>query len=192
MKSKFLQLTISALVLIINISLNAQSWSLTGNSGTNPLTNFLGTKDNKPLLFKTNKVERMRISPTGLVGIGNSPTHAELEIKGSVGAAVAMFGIGKTGVAIEADNPEVGFNYYYNGGTKTIKAGYASLIGLDPANGDIYIANSNGNKSSSDFGGIAGVQRVMTIQQTGRVGIGTSTPKSPLTVKSSADTTVYI
>jgi len=176
MKNKFLQLIISALVIAIGISTSAQSWSLTGNSSTNPPTNFLGTKDSKPLLFKTNKVERMRISPTGFVGIGNSPTHAQLEIKGSVGAAVAMFGIGQTGVAIEADNPEIGFNYYYNGGTKTIKAGYASLIGMDPANGDIYIANSGGNKSSSDFGSITGIQRVMTIQQTGWVGIGTSTP----------------
>jgi len=183
MKNKFLQLTISALVLLISIQMSAQSWSLTGNSGTNPLTNFLGTKDNKPLLFKTNKAERMRISPTGLVGIGNSPTHAQLEIKGSIGAAVAMFSIGKTGVAIEADNPEVGFNYYYNGGTKTIKAGYASLIGMDPANGDIYIANSGGNKSSTDFGSITGIQRVMTIKQSGLIGLNTLTPRGILDVE---------
>jgi hypothetical protein len=29
-------------------------WSLTGNSGTNANTNFIGTIDNKPLIFKTN------------------------------------------------------------------------------------------------------------------------------------------
>lgn len=178
---KFLQLPISTLVFA-SIQLNAQSWSLTGNSGTNPPTNFLGTKDSKALVIKTNNLERMRISPSGLVGMGNSPTHAKLEIKGSVGAAVAMFGIGQTGVAIEANNPEIGFNYYYNGGTKTIKAGYASVIGMDPANGDIYIANSSGHKSSSDFGSITGIQRVMTIQQNGRVGIGTSTPQALLDV----------
>jgi len=34
--------------------LHAQSWSLTGNSGTTPGTNFLGTKDSKALMFKTN------------------------------------------------------------------------------------------------------------------------------------------
>lgn len=34
--------------------LQAQSWSLTGNSGTTPGTNFLGTVDSKALLFKVN------------------------------------------------------------------------------------------------------------------------------------------
>ncbi len=32
-------------------------WSLTGNSGTNPVTNFLGTKDGVPLVFKVNNVQ---------------------------------------------------------------------------------------------------------------------------------------
>jgi hypothetical protein len=40
----------------------AQSWSLTGNAGTNPPTNFLGTTDNKPIVFKTNNVQRVSIS----------------------------------------------------------------------------------------------------------------------------------
>jgi hypothetical protein len=31
-----------------------QSWSLTGNANTNPSTNFIGTKDNQPLLFRVN------------------------------------------------------------------------------------------------------------------------------------------
>ena len=30
------------------------SWSLTGNRATNPATNFVGTADAKPLVFKTN------------------------------------------------------------------------------------------------------------------------------------------
>ena len=50
-------------------------------------------------------------SNSGNVGIGTlSPSHARLEINSSVGAAVAIFGADKYGVAIEADNPEVGFN----------------------------------------------------------------------------------
>ncbi|WP_156122774.1 hypothetical protein [Chryseobacterium sp.] len=39
----------------------AQSWSLTGNSATDPTTNFIGTTDNKDLVFKTNNAERLRI-----------------------------------------------------------------------------------------------------------------------------------
>jgi hypothetical protein len=62
------------------------------------------------------------------VGIGtSSPTLAKLQINGSVGASVAMFGADKNGVTISADNPEIGFNYYFNAGSRTIKAGFASL-----------------------------------------------------------------
>jgi hypothetical protein len=76
------------------------------------------------------------------VGISNNnPTHAKLEINGTVGAAVAMFGADRFGVAIEADNPEVGFNYYYNVVQRTIKAGYASVIGMALSTGELYIGN---------------------------------------------------
>jgi hypothetical protein len=35
-------------------------WSLTGNSGTNPSANFVGTTDNQPLVFKVNSRRAMR------------------------------------------------------------------------------------------------------------------------------------
>jgi hypothetical protein len=44
---------------------NAQNWSLTGNSGTTPETNFIGTTDNKSLVFKTNNIEWVKITPKG-------------------------------------------------------------------------------------------------------------------------------
>jgi hypothetical protein len=49
---------------------SAQSWSLTGNGGTDPANNFIGTTDNQPLILRTNKAEAMRISPGGSIGIG--------------------------------------------------------------------------------------------------------------------------
>jgi hypothetical protein len=41
------------------------SWNLSGNSGTIPGTNFIGTTDNKDLVFKTNGSEKMRITAAG-------------------------------------------------------------------------------------------------------------------------------
>src|SRR5712691_9784201 len=41
------------------------AWELTGNAGTDPTTNFLGTSDNEPLIIKTNGTERLRIDTTG-------------------------------------------------------------------------------------------------------------------------------
>ncbi len=40
--------------LLCTFKMHAQSWNLTGNSGTNPGTNFLGTTDAKALIFKVN------------------------------------------------------------------------------------------------------------------------------------------
>lgn len=40
-------------------------WRLTGNSGTTPGTNFIGTTDSQDLIFKTNSVESLKILSTG-------------------------------------------------------------------------------------------------------------------------------
>lgn len=119
----------------------------------------------------------------GNVGINTvDPSHAKLEINGSVGAAVAMFGADKHGLTISADNPEIGFNYFYNNGTHAIKPGYAAYMGMDRTNGNIYIGNFNGNQSSSPFGPISDPQFRIYILQNGNVGIGTTDPTYKLSV----------
>lgn len=119
-------------------------------------------------------------------GIGiSSPTHARLEINGSVGAAVAMFGSDKYGTAVLADNPEIGFNYYFNGTSRTIKAGYAANMGMSPADGSFYIGTFNGNQSAADFSPITGYREAMRIKQNGYVGIGTD-PVYPLTIQNNS------
>jgi len=75
----------SALLLIIiiaisNVKINAQSWSLTGNTSTVVNTNFIGTKDNKAFVVRTNNIERMRIGNTGNVGIGTSTLDGRLTV----------------------------------------------------------------------------------------------------------------
>lgn len=85
----------------------AQSWSTTGNSGTNPSNNFIGTTDNQPLIFKTNNTKVMNILPNGVVKVGiNDPGGSDeayfriykednpaFEIANSLGS----FQIGKSG-----------------------------------------------------------------------------------------------
>jgi len=117
------------------------------------------------------------------VGIGTpNPIHSRLEISGSVGSSVALFGADRYGVNISSNNPEIGFNFIYNGGTKTIKTGYAANFGMDPTNGNVYLGNFNGNQSVADFGSISGYQNVMTITQGGNVGLGSTSPSYRLDV----------
>ncbi|MDR7370344.1 tail fiber domain-containing protein [Flavobacterium aquidurense] len=62
-------------------SLSASGWALNGNAGTTPGTHFIGTTDNKDLVFKANNIERMRVSnTTGKLTVGNTVAPGSLTI----------------------------------------------------------------------------------------------------------------
>ena len=61
----------------------ANSWGLSGNSGT-AATNFIGTTDLAPLSIKTNNTERLHIMENGWIGIGTATPSAALHIKGQL------------------------------------------------------------------------------------------------------------
>lgn len=82
------------------------AWQLTGNSGTSPSTNFIGTIDAQDIVTRTNNIERMRVSSGGNIGIGvvtpnypveinrNSNTAALYVINPSAGSNMGIVGIG--------------------------------------------------------------------------------------------------
>jgi hypothetical protein len=102
-----------------------QNWITTGNSGTNPSTNFLGTKDNKALVFKTNNAERMRINSTGNgnVGIGVTNPVQRLDVNGNIN-------IGK-GFALYMENHRV--------------------LRVDSVKGTVFLGNSAGSKNTETY-----------------------------------------
>lgn len=73
-----------AWVKMANLSDASSNWSLTGNTGTDPLLNFIGTADGQPLIMKTNNAERMRIDADGNIGIGTGNPTAKLNVDGTV------------------------------------------------------------------------------------------------------------
>jgi hypothetical protein len=60
------------------------NWSLTGNSGTDSASSFIGTLDGKPFTIKTDDSARMIISSNGNVGIGTTTPSATLNVNGTV------------------------------------------------------------------------------------------------------------
>jgi hypothetical protein len=95
---KQIELTAALLAFMMSATsiVNAQ-WSLTGNAGTKPDSNFIGTRDAKSLVFKTNGTsttgERMRITETGNVGIGTTNPSSKLHVYGSGSASLSSNGL---------------------------------------------------------------------------------------------------
>ena len=56
----------------------AQGWELTGNSGTTPGTDFIGTTDNQDVVFKANNVEYARLKATT---VGNDDISLSKNVK---------------------------------------------------------------------------------------------------------------
>lgn len=52
----------------------SQDWSLTGNAGTNPSANFLGTTDNQNFQIRTNNTNRVTVENDGQVILGTNTT----------------------------------------------------------------------------------------------------------------------
>lgn len=52
------------------------TWSTTGNSGTNPGNNFLGTTGNNSLAFRTNNTQRLIVDSIGSIAIGSAPAFS--------------------------------------------------------------------------------------------------------------------
>ena len=59
----FRLLTLSLTTSVLAPRVQAQAWSLSGNAGTNPAVQFIGTTDAQPIVVKVNGVEVMRFIP---------------------------------------------------------------------------------------------------------------------------------
>lgn len=163
MKKKILQASISALLLTAGFTTNAQSWSLTGNSGINLATNFLGTTNNKALVLRTNNIERMRINSNGKVGIGTTNPQAKLHITGGN----VMYSLSDNGYFILGYDSinNMAFDY------QKIQARYngqAAVLQLNHLGGPVSVGSYNGT-----------VFPALWTNADGRVGIGTNYALAP-------------
>lgn len=57
-------------------------WKTNGNVADS--THYFGTKNQQPIKFRTNDIERFRITPSGDFGIGTSNPQAKLDVNGTV------------------------------------------------------------------------------------------------------------
>ena len=123
-------------------------WGLSGNSGTNLATNFLGTTDNQALAFRTNNSEKMRIDASGNLGIGTTSPTSKVEIAAQDALKITGF------------QP------------------FLTLQDANAGNARGIIASGNGDLSLYPNSFIGGVAALTVKNTTGSVGIGTASPCS--------------
>ena len=70
---------------IENQSTTNSNWQLTGNPGTNPSIDFIGTTDNQPLVIRTNNAPVAKITQQGQFGLGEQNPDEFVHIKAHPG-----------------------------------------------------------------------------------------------------------
>ncbi|MBK8848010.1 MAG: tail fiber domain-containing protein [Bacteroidetes bacterium] len=157
--------TIMILAVVATVvAMQAQAqWSLTGNAGTTPGTNFIGTTDSKSLQIKTKNVTRLTVTSAGNVGIGIIAPVTPLHITTNTTAVLATFE-GLTGSNKATINLKYGgISTYLTNGGYNMPAGNIGFGGQYHFSPDLMI-NTN----------------------TGFVGIGTTAPAAKLDVAGDA------
>jgi hypothetical protein len=170
-------------------------WHVTGNSGTTPASNFIGTIDAVDWVIRTSNTERVRVLSSGNVGIGTTAPVQRLHVAGNEMVDGDIY---------------IRSNFGASGLLGTIHHGPTGLIGqangLNFGTGDgLWIEGSNDWESGGMFfnGNIAvlwstgdndlfriydedmfpaGAPRVV-VNGAGYVGIGHATPPYKLTVQ---------
>jgi hypothetical protein len=146
-------------------------WGLTGNAGTNPATQFIGTTDAQPLAFKTNNTERMNISNIGNVGIGVAPNaNSRLVISKGVSGVTPGSNIS----TVIEDNVAHYVGIFSPNATET-----GILFGTPSGSG-----NNTGliSTATSDIKLTTNASTKMIVLNNGNVGIGTVSPDAKLDV----------
>ncbi len=148
----------SAWIRILSGTVPSSGWALTGNAGTNPASNFLGTTDAQDFVIRTSNTERLRVRATGFVGINtNNPTE-RLHIEGNVrfsGALMPNNNAGNAGSFLQSQGAGLPPTW--------------SLPGLSVT--DIVSVNSTANLciSGAVFTTYPGCTQILTLQAGQRV-----------------------
>lgn len=136
--------------LLIIPSFTIAQWSLTGNAGTTVATNFLGTTDNRGLVFRTNNIERMRFTAGGNLGLGVINPIARFQILGSSTTSLTSTGYlisgDPAGSNLSMDNNEIQARFDSAGSTLYLNYwGGSSWISRTTGGNPLIYADASSN-----------------------------------------------
>ena len=148
------------------------SWELNGNA-ISGVSNFLGTTNYMPLIFKTNSTERMRLTNDGNIGINTAQPQEKLHIHdGNI--LISRSSQNTSSSILFGDSiglPFTPFSKYGIEYENTNNGGYGLNFWM-PMPPDYKAPNAHLVK-----------QTILFLDMNGRVGIGTKTPQAKLDVR---------
>ncbi|MBV6406178.1 MAG: hypothetical protein GFGODING_02963 [Flavobacteriales bacterium] len=149
----------------VRFGMSGDDWRVTGNAGTNPAVNFIGTTDNQDLVVRTNNTERMRVmGATGRVGVNTTAPTTFLDVSspgllqdavyghspnvgGVLGREVNFsFGVPLqtiNGAGVYANNPTAGYTSIYAQSTG------AATVAANVNFSDVWMAQYNYTQNGS-------------------------------------------
>jgi trimeric autotransporter adhesin len=133
---------------------NNTGWLLTGNSGTDPSADFLGTTDNVPLKFRTNNIIAGVLDPIKLnVGFGQQALSAIYTGQSNTALGALALGNTSTGwlnVAVGCSSAFLNIDGSYN-----VSVGANSLTNNSTGNDNVAIGFQAMNSNTTGHGNIA-------------------------------------
>ena len=154
--------------------ISPQDWLLTGNTGTNPSTNFIGTTDNIDWVMKTNNIERARIKSSGRFGVNTSSPMSKLALVDRFSGDFTTLNCCSdlAGFSIFDNTDFVGITTIDRDGNLATVDDADGMIywGDNPNDQDLFFTNLTWNGASLTRGDR------MIIKANGNIGIGTNAP----------------
>jgi len=176
----------------------SQVWHLTGNRGTDPSQDFIGTTDDVDLVIRTDNVERLRLTSSGSMGLGTSTPQSALDVNDNItvgGTYAGTYAAPVNGAIIEG---QTGIGTYNPAGKLTVKgqgsdgtirvwpetSNHETSIGLysDPAGTTTPWIMGHGSWNNAGDFIIGHSTPKILVQQDGKVGIGRTNPEYLLDV----------